>query len=117
MQPFLTKAALLCSLSYTFLLMRICPNLKRHGAPMLFQLIKATAARWGGGEGGSCPPLTQEGRRGDGAITPGHHDADPRLHEGHGKVDDLRALLIDRQRAHGHDGLLVHHLDVEGGSP
>lgn len=54
--------------------------------------------------------MTQEGWGGDGAIAAGHHHANPCLHKGNGEIDDLWALLIDRQWSHGHDGFLIHHL-------
>jgi len=54
--------------------------------------------------------LTQEGGGGDGAVAPGHHDADARLHEGHGEVHDLGALLVDGEGADGHVRALVVHL-------
>lgn len=54
--------------------------------------------------------LTKKGWRGHGSITTGHHDADPSFHEWDGEIDDLRTLLIDRQRSDGHDGFLIDHL-------
>lgn len=61
-------------------------------------------------ESGKDRWLTQEGRGGDGAVAPGHHDADARLHKGHGEVHDLGALLVDGEGANGHVCALVVHL-------
>lgn len=54
--------------------------------------------------------VTKKGRRGHGAVATGDHDADPSFHERDGEIDDLRTLLIDRQRSDGHDGFLIDHL-------
>lgn len=63
--------------------------------------------------GPSLWAVTQKGGGGDGAVAAGHHHANASFHERNREIDDLRALLIDRQRAHGHDGFLVHHLRQE----
>ena len=65
------------------------------------------------GGGPSLLAPTQKCRGRDGAVAAGHHHANASFHEGNGEIDDLRALLIDRQRAHGHDGFLIHHLQRE----
>lgn len=54
--------------------------------------------------------VTEKGWRGDGSVATGDHDADPGFHERDGEIDDLRTLLIDRQRSDGHDGFLIDHL-------
>ena len=54
--------------------------------------------------------VTEKGWRGNGAVATGDHDADPGFHERDGEIDDLRTLLIDRQRSDGHDGFLIDHL-------
>lgn len=55
--------------------------------------------------------LTEEGRGRDGSVTTGDHDADARLHEGHGEVHHLRPLLVDGERADCHVRPLVHNLE------
>lgn len=62
-----------------------------------------------------CKSLTKKSRGGHGPVTTGHHDADPRLNEGHGEVNDLRPLLVNGERAHGHEGFLRDDLQVSGG--
>ena len=54
--------------------------------------------------------VSEKGWRGDGGVATGDHDADPGFHERDGEIDDLRTLLIDRQRSDGHDGFLIDHL-------
>lgn len=54
--------------------------------------------------------LTKKGRRGDGPIASGHHNTDPGLDEGYGKVYDLWPLLVDGEWSHRHVGVLQHHL-------
>lgn len=63
--------------------------------------------------GGCCLAAyrpTKKGRGGDGPVAPGHHDTDPRLNEGYGKVYDLWPLLVDGEWSHCHVGVLQHHL-------
>lgn len=57
--------------------------------------------------------LTQEGRRWDCPVAPSDHHADASLHKRYGEVDDLRAFLIDGERADGHVCTLVNHLSQE----
>lgn len=57
--------------------------------------------------------LTKEGWGGDRPVAPGHHDADPRLDEGHREVYDLWPLLVDGERPHRHVSVLQHHLEEE----
>lgn len=54
--------------------------------------------------------FTEEGRGRDGPIAARHHDADARLHEGHGEVNGLWPLLVDGQWTNCHHRLLIHHL-------
>lgn len=54
--------------------------------------------------------LTEEGGGGDSPIATGNHDADARLNEGHGEVDDLRTLLIYGERTYGHVCFPIEHL-------
>lgn len=58
--------------------------------------------------------LTEKGRWRDRSVATRDHDADPGFHERDGEIDDLRTLLIDRQRSDGHDGFLIDHLEVTG---
>lgn len=49
-----------------------------------------TAAQTDGrAEGAGAERLTEERGRRDGAVAPRDHDADARLYEGHGEIDDL----------------------------
>lgn len=57
--------------------------------------------------------LTKEGRRRDGAVAAGNHDADARLHEGHREIDDLRTFLVDGEGADGHVSSSVEDLSGE----
>lgn len=54
--------------------------------------------------------LTEEGRGRDSSITTRDHDADARLHKGHGEVHHLRPLLVDGEGADCHVRPLVHNL-------
>lgn len=54
--------------------------------------------------------LTEEGRRGNGAVAAGDHDADARLDKRHREVDDFRTLLVDGEGADGHVGSSVQDL-------
>lgn len=67
-------------------------------------------------QSGLIPPvLTQEGGGGDGAIAPGHHHTDSSLHEGHGEVHNLGALLVDSEGPDGHVCALVVDLGRASG--
>lgn len=57
--------------------------------------------------------LTEKGGGGNCPVAAGDHHAYARLDERHGEVDDLRALLVDRERADGHVSSSVHDLRGE----
>lgn len=60
--------------------------------------------------------LTKERWGGNRPVAPGHHDADPRLDEGHREVYDLWPFLVDSERPHCHVSVLQHHLEEEDSS-
>ncbi len=51
---------------------------------------------------------TEEGGGGDDSVAYSDDDGDAGLEEGHGEVDDLRALLGDGERRQAHVRLAVH---------
>lgn len=55
--------------------------------------------------------LTKKSRGRDSSVTARDHDADSRLHKGHGEIHDLGPLLVDSEGADRHVCPLVHNLE------